>query len=122
MLCLSWNAKPPPSTGCRLPLKGMWVEIEFRNTKLQRYYTQPGAAQKKFGRAVADSFFDVVDLLQAIEGLHELSQSKGFSLENLTGKRKGQRAIRLTSQWRLILKEGSTPDAVLLWEVNNHSY
>lgn len=100
----------------------MWVEIEFRNAKLQRYYTQPGAAQKKFGKAVADSFFDVVDLLQAIEGLHELSQSKGFSLENLKGKRKGQRAIRLTSQWRLILKEGSTPDAVLLWEVNNHSY
>ncbi len=98
------------------------MDIEFRNRKLQRYYTQPGAAQKKFGQAVADSFFDVVNLLQAIEGLHELSQSKGFSLENLAGKRTGQRAIRLTGQWRLILKEGSTPDAVLIWEVNNHSY
>lgn len=98
------------------------MDIEFRNTKTERYYTVPGAAERKFGKAVADSFFDILDLLKAVEGLHELSRSKGFRLENLKGKRKGQRAIRLNDQWRLILKEGSKPDAVLVWDVNKHSY
>ena len=116
------ESKTLPSPGHRLPLKGLWVDIEFRNSRVQRYYTKPGAAERKFGKAVADSFFDVVDLLKAIEGLHALSQSKGFNLEKLGGKRKGQLAIRLNRQWRLILQEGDRPDQIVVWEINKHSY
>ena len=109
-------------SGPHPPLNGPRVDIEFRNRKLLRYYTVPGAAEKKFGSAAADSFFDVVDVLKAVSGLHELSQSKGFSLENLRGKRKDQQSIRLNRQWRLIIKPGERPDQVIIWDVNKHDY
>lgn len=98
------------------------MEIEFRNRQLRRCYVEHGYAERRFGSAVADSFFDAVDVLRSISGLHELSQSKGFSLEKLGGRRKDQLAIRLNRQWRLILKEGRAPDQIVIWEVNKHDY
>ncbi len=56
-------------------------------------------------------------------GLAETSKVKGFHDEPLTGKRKGQRSIRLSRSYRAIYKiKKNEIEFVSIEEVNKHDY
>ena len=56
-------------------------------------------------------------------GLEETRKSKGFHDEPLSGKRKGQRSIRLNRSYRAIYEiKGTRIKFVQVLEVNKHEY
>ena len=96
------------------------MDIEFRNRRLERFYSVKSAA-RKLPVPVAEAYVDAIDLLRAARDLNALRAVKGLRLERLVeGSRKGQYSIRLNRQWRLILKEGDSSTVVIVWDVNNH--
>ena len=58
------------------------------------------------------------------DGMPRTRMIKGFHDEPLTGKRWGQRSVRLNGAWRAIYVESSTGDVqiVTIIEVNKHDY
>lgn len=97
------------------------MDVEFRNRRLKRYYTDRGAAGK-LPAQVAGAYLDAIDLLRAADDLNALRANKGARLEQLGGQLQGLYSIRLNRQWRLILKEGDDNAVIIVWDVNNHRY
>ena len=64
--------------------------------------------------------------VRAVEefGIREVRKNKGYHDEPLKGKRKGQRSIRLSRQWRAIYREGKggTINLIIVEEINKHEY
>lgn len=62
------------------------------------------------------------DLLDSI-GLRESRKYKGFHDEPLTGRRKGQRSVRLSKEFRAIYIEiDGSLEIIEVLEVNKHDY
>ena len=97
------------------------MDVEFRNRRLLRYYTERGAAGK-LPAQVAEAYVDVIDLLRAVDDLNALRVNKGMRLEKLEGPMREMHSIRLNRQWRLILQAGDDDAVVTVWDVNNHRY
>lgn len=97
------------------------MDVEFRNRRLKRYYTDRGVAGK-LPAQVAEAYLDAIDLLRAADDLNALRANKGARLEQLGGQLRGLYSIRLNRQWRLILKEGDDDAVIIVWDVNNHRY
>lgn len=97
------------------------MDVEFRNRRLKRYYTDRGAAGK-LPAQVAGAYLDAINLLRAADDLSALRANKGARLEQLAGQMQGLYSIRLNRQWRLILKEGDGDAVIIVWDVNNHRY
>lgn len=97
------------------------MDVEFRNRRLKRYYTDRGAAGK-LPAQVAGAYLDAIDLLRAADDLNALRANKGARLEQLGRQLQGLYSIRLNRQWRLILKEGDDDAVIIVWDVNNHRY
>lgn len=97
------------------------MDVEFRNRRLQRFYTERGAAGK-LPEQVAEAYVDVIDLLRAANDLNALRANKGMRLEKLEGPMQDLHSIRLNRQWRLILQAGDDDSVVTVWDVTNHRY
>lgn len=96
------------------------MDVEFRNRRLLRYYTESGAAGK-LPAQVAEAYVDAINLLLSADDLNALRGNKGMRLEKLEGQMRGMHSIRLNQQWRLILQSGDDA-VVIVWDVNNHRY
>ena len=94
------------------------MDVEFRNRRLLRYYTESGAA-RKLPAQVAEAYVDAINLLRAANDLNALRGSKGMRLEKLEGQVRDMHSIRLNQQWRLILQAGDDA-VVIVWNVNKH--
>ena len=55
-------------------------------------------------------------------GLSELRAVKGFHLEKLKGKRKGQYSCRLNRGYRVFFKEINNNIEIEVLEINKHAY
>ena len=97
------------------------MDVEFRNRRLLRYYTERGAVGK-LPAQVAEAYVDVIDLLRAADDLNALRANKGMRLEKLEGPMLDLHSIRLNRQWRLILQAGNDDAVVTVWDVTNHRY
>lgn len=79
------------------------MRFNFHTKKLKDLYTEEKGA-RKYPPEVADSFFEAIAIIAAAKDVRDLYALKGLRFEKLSGNRKGDRSIRLTKQWRLILK------------------
>jgi toxin HigB-1 len=78
-----------------------WV---FESKHLQALYEEQKGAEK-YGTAVVEAFFEVMDIISAAHDIRDIDAFKSLHFEKLKGKRgkKGERSLRLNKQWRLIL-------------------
>lgn len=56
------------------------------------------------------------------EGINEVKLSSGYHDEPLKGKRKGQRSVRLSRQWRVIYIERGNKVEIVVIEITPHNY
>ena len=96
------------------------MEVRFRTTQLARLADDEDAATRKWGAAVAARYIEAIDTLESLHRLNDLRSSAGFRLERLKGRRRHQRSIRLSGQWRLILVEEADGEVLAVVDVSNH--
>lgn len=90
-------------------------DVRIKKTAKQALKSAPDHVQNKFA-----FWRDAV----VNEGLERVRKSPGWHDEPLHGKRKGQRSIRLSRQWRAIyeIKADGSVEFVEIQEVNPHDY
>ena len=78
---------------------------------------------KKIPRRIIEKLFLWIDLVEH-EGIRESRKIKSFHDEPLKGKRKGQRSIRLSGQYRAIYIEldNGRYEFIEIQEINAHEY
>ena len=79
------------------------MEVRFRTRQLARAYEQSGEAARRWGPTVGARYVQRVDLLQEAKQLVDLFAIRALALHPLVGGRRGQYALRLTGQQRLVL-------------------
>lgn len=94
--------------------------VQFRNTKLQRAFEEDRYASRLFGPDVARRYIQRVKTLQAAETFLAFQQVRSFRTHPLSGSRKGEWAIDLTGQMRLIVVPSQDGRAVGIEEVTAH--
>jgi proteic killer suppression protein len=78
------------------------MRFRFKTKQLHDLYTQEKGAHK-YPSQVIDAFFEVMSAIAAARDERDLYALKGLRFEKLSGDRKGERSLRLTGQWRLIV-------------------
>lgn len=77
---------------------------------------------RKLPKEMRDAFWVFVNIVEK-EGLREVSRSRGYGLENLTGKRMGQKSVRLNRAYRVIfIVVAGEVQIVHVLTVNKHKY
>ncbi|MBX9256486.1 type II toxin-antitoxin system RelE/ParE family toxin [Desmonostoc muscorum CCALA 125] len=81
-----------------------WENPRFHCKKLQKIY-ETGEGSHKYTVAVVENFFEKMQILEMVSNKLDLYQYKNLGFHKLEeGKRKGQYAVWLTGNWRLIMK------------------
>jgi len=97
------------------------VIIRFRTRKLEKQYRTSKAAEKAYVMDVARKYIQRVNIMKAAENIEELKRLPGLRCHALTGDRKGQWALKLTGQYRLIFTlEGENLEIARIEEVSKH--
>ncbi len=102
------------------PHKGKsWGSPRFDCKKLQKMY-QTGEGSHKYTVAVVENFFEKMQILDMVSNSLDLYQYSNLGFHRLKeGKRKGQYAVWLTGNWRLIvtIEEDDTSIYLLIIEI-----
>lgn len=113
------------------------IEIIFKNKKIEKICKNFKKAQKEYGKNVAEKLYSLINLLEAIETLKDISFMRTYNFHSLTGKRKGEYALDLGRKlgYRLIIipldengNQWNTNDIniinstkiIIVMEVSNH--
>ena len=92
------------------------MQVAFRSRRLERCYRESSRAIREWGPQVGRRYVQRIDaLLEAGQRSH-VQSVRAYDLHPLTGDRRGQHAIRLTGQVRLIVSFDSE-DRVTIEEV-----
>lgn len=83
-------------------LQGASLRFRFSKKHIEALYTEEQGAHK-YDSGVVEAFFEVMAIIEAAKDERDLYAMKSLRFEKLKGKRKGERSIRLTRQWRLIV-------------------
>lgn len=91
------------------------MEVIYTKEALKNIRKLPKHIREKI-----DYWLNLIDRV----GLRESRKAIGFNDEMLTGKRKGQRSVRLSKGYRLFYHELPCEHAILIevLEVNKHEY
>ncbi len=81
----------------------MPLDVRFRTRRLQRCFEQSEDAARSWGPEVGRRYIQRVAALLAAERVSDLYNVRALDLRPLTGDRRGQYAIRLTGQMRVII-------------------
>jgi len=94
------------------------MRFRFKTEKLLALYTNREGA-KKYPRQVVESFFEVMAIVDAAKDERDLYAFKGLRFEKLSGRRKDERSLRLTGQWRLTLtiEHGEQGNCLVIQEI-----
>lgn len=84
------------------------MEISFDNNKLKKYANNERAAQKKFGKRMADLYKERLDDLRAADTLEDTRYLPG-NFHELKENRKGQWSCDLEHPKRLIFEPHENP-------------
>lgn len=99
------------------------MEFRFKSDRLKLLYTQEEGAHR-YPAAVVKGFFNVMSIIRSIPNEGDLYSFKSLHYEKLKGTRGklGERSLRLTDQWRLIIKLETDPrgKAILVIEISDH--
>ncbi|MYA19880.1 MAG: hypothetical protein F4Z25_06375 [Chloroflexi bacterium] len=79
------------------------MEIRFRNRRLQRAFEQSNRAVREWGPVVGERYVNRVRTLRRTQRVEYLYKIRSLNLHPLTGNRRGQHALRLTGQVRMIV-------------------
>ena len=81
------------------------MRYEFAKRRLADLY-ETCRGQEKYAAGVVDAFFEVVAIIGAAKDIRDLYAAKSLHFEKMKGKqgKAGQRSLRLTGQWRLIVE------------------
>lgn len=96
------------------------MELEFNNIELADLYQGKKVKSKMFksNPALVKQFVKTIKYLIQAQKIEELLQFKGLQYEKLEHDRKGQSAVRINDQYRLIfiekMDESDPPKVVLL--------
>jgi proteic killer suppression protein len=97
------------------------VRYRFSKRNLEALcYEEEGAA--KYPTAVVDAFFEVIGVVEAARDERDLYALKSLHFERLKGKRKRERSVRLTKQYRLTfaLESDSEGKYLEIIEIEKH--
>ena len=94
--------------------------VRFRTTKLQKAFEQGRRADRLFGQDVARKYTQRVKALQAAETFAAIQAIRAFRAHPLKESRKGEWAIDLTGQMRLIVIPHRDGKTVSVEEVSAH--
>ncbi len=101
------------------------MNIAFKNNKLQKNLTDPGEIKKAYG-TMAKRVSQRMDQIQAAPNLATIQSFPALECHILTGLRKGEWAISISGNYRLIfeinldpvpLKEDGSIDSILITDI-----
>lgn len=78
------------------------MEVQFRSRRLQRCHESGTEAIREWGPIVGRQYVRRVNAMIAARDLTDLYGTRSLGVHPLTGERRGQLAMRLTGQMRLI--------------------
>lgn len=78
------------------------MDINYKSNKLEKQCTELSKAQKEFGKQIAVKLFQRINEFKASSNLKDMEKIRSARLHELSGKRKGQYAVDLTGNYRLI--------------------
>lgn len=84
------------------------MELSFKNNKLEKQLTQPKLMAKAFGQLARKIDQRMADL-KAADTLEDLRKIPGARCHELTGNRKGELAVDVSGNYRLIFEPGHNP-------------
>ena len=87
--------------------------IEFRTSKLEKYYREQRERERVWGKVVARKYVEAVNLLKAVDHPSDLSAFSQFEYEQLREDRKGEHALKLGYRERLIFTVRKGSDALI---------
>lgn len=96
------------------------MRVSFRNRQLERCFEQTDRAIHEWGPVVGARYGARVKVLLNASSFQAVREIRALRLHALHGKRRGQFAITLNAQWRLIVQLGEEPNSVEIVEVTNH--
>jgi len=79
------------------------VQVSFRSRRLERCYVDSARAVREWGPQVGARYIQRIDTLLEAQERSDVQQVRAYDLHPLRGERRGQHALRLTGQVRLIL-------------------
>lgn len=85
------------------------MDIRFAGNKLRKVCNDSKSAQRQYGRERAEVLRQRLDEIRASENLSVLGRLPQARCHELKGDRKGQLAVKLDRQYRLIFKVGQDP-------------
>ena len=95
------------------------MEVIFQSNGLFRCYQDSSRADREWGAIVGRRYIRMVNELIALPAFHDL-----FAVVRLRAhqykSRPGSYALNMTGRWRMIVRQGVSPDEVLVEEVSNH--
>ncbi len=96
------------------------MELSFKNRKLEKRLTDPGKMMKSFGKFAARVNQRIKDLTDA-DNLAVMRTLPAARCHELTGDRKGQLAVDVSGNYRMIFEPNHNPvpqkeDGGLNWE------
>lgn len=116
----------------------MFIQIQYKNSKLEKLCHNFPKAQKELNVNVAEKLIALIKLLERAECLNDIYMLRQYNLHPLQGDRKGQIALDLGRKlgFRLIIipldEDGNmsvekelqqvlkTTNIILVWEVSKH--
>lgn len=94
------------------------MEIGYRTKKLRKVCTDASAAEKTYGRRMAEIIQMRIDQIHAAESVEELIQYHIGRCHLLKQDRRGQYAMDLEQPYRLVfIKDEGGIQAVEIWEI-----
>ncbi len=97
------------------------MDIAFKDARLERTFTE-GKDYARLGTSVFRAFLQKVQILANARSESDLYAIKSLHFEKLSGDRKGQRSIRLNSQFRLVFTVHKTDEGSLAWIIEVVDY
>ncbi len=99
------------------------MEVVFNNKKLETLYTTGKSNKYKLERAIVESFFEVVAILEAAKDIYDLWKQPSLNFEKLTNSE--IYSARINKKWRLEMSidwqdEKSTIGIIGIEEISNH--
>jgi len=91
------------------------MNLEFKDDDHRRLYEEPKFHLSEIGSDLKKAFRKKVNFLASAASLCDLKRHKSLRFKQLKGNRKGECAIRLNDQFRLIFHiENDKPDPLLI--------
>ena len=95
------------------------MNVRFRSSQLRRCYEQIDLAQRTWGTVVGERYTTRITQIFSASSISDLHALRSLRLHPLTGERRGQYAMTLQAQWRLIISLVDD-DTTMIEEVSNH--